>query len=56
MTKKQTPIDLQWWERRGTMVYGEEENGPGSAPFIRELPSVDEAQRLVDAHNASLPG
>lgn len=53
MAKKSTPVELQWWERRGTMVYGEDRR-PGTAPLISEHASVDEAQRVVDEHNAAL--
>lgn len=48
-------IENQWWERRGTMVYGED-HGPGTAPFIAEFATVAEAQRVVEEHNASLEG
>lgn len=47
------PVEAQWWERRGTMVYGED-RGPGTAPLVMECATPEEAQRVVDEHNAGL--
>lgn len=44
---------MQWWDRRGCMVYGED-YGPGTAELILTAGSADEAQRIVDQHNAAL--
>lgn len=49
---KRTDINRQRWERRGSMVYGED-RGPGTAPFIAEYPTAEEAQRVVDEHNVA---
>lgn len=45
-----TPV---WWERRGTMVYTED-YGPGTVELVAECQTVEQAQRIVDDHNACM--
>ena len=52
---KKPSIEKQWWERRGTMVYGQD-FGPGTAIMVVECDSAAEAQRVVDEHSGALEG
>jgi len=44
---------MEYWERRGSAIYIEDDGTPGKATLVAELhpAKVEDVQKIVDKHN-----